>query len=139
MDRSAGALVLIAGTMPGGTGCSAVRDGRLGARIDCNRGRGTRSPPELLDPAHQLAAGADLREGYRRHRSHAPNPKKQQQRLDQPGVRGRHPDDVQGLATQVLAHRLLPTVEASMSGRTTEAALRHILAGVPMPESRRRG
>jgi MoxR-like ATPase len=49
------------------------------------------------------------------------------------------PDDVQGLATQVLAHRLLPTVEASMSGRTTEAALRHILAGVPMPESRRRG
>jgi len=49
------------------------------------------------------------------------------------------PDDIQGLATQVLAHRLLPTVEASMSGRTTEAALRHILAGVPMPESRRRG
>jgi MoxR-like ATPase len=49
------------------------------------------------------------------------------------------PDDVLGLATQVLAHRLLPTVEASMSGRTTEAALGHILAGVPMPESRRRG
>jgi MoxR-like ATPase len=49
------------------------------------------------------------------------------------------PDDVQGLATQVLAHRLLPTVEASMSGRTTEAALNHILAGVAMPESTRRG
>ena len=49
------------------------------------------------------------------------------------------PDDVLGLATQVLAHRLLPTVEASMSGRTTEAALGQILEGVPMPESRRRG
>jgi MoxR-like ATPase len=47
------------------------------------------------------------------------------------------PDDVQGLAAQVLAHRLLPTVEASMSGRTTDAALQQILAGVPMPESRR--
>jgi MoxR-like ATPase len=46
------------------------------------------------------------------------------------------PDDVQGLAMQVLAHRLLPTVEASMSGRSTEAALQQILAGVPMPESR---
>jgi MoxR-like ATPase len=47
------------------------------------------------------------------------------------------PDDVQGLTLQVLSHRLLTTVEASMSGRTPEAALRHILAGVPMPESRR--
>ncbi len=49
------------------------------------------------------------------------------------------PDDVQGLAVQVLAHRLLPTVEASMSGRTTETALAQIVAGVAMPESRRRG
>ncbi|HEX6246678.1 MAG TPA: MoxR family ATPase [Nocardioidaceae bacterium] len=49
------------------------------------------------------------------------------------------PDDVLGLAPQVLAHRLLPTVEASMSGRTTEVALGQILSGVPMPESRRRG
>jgi MoxR-like ATPase len=48
------------------------------------------------------------------------------------------PDDVQGLAAQVLTHRLLPTVEASMSGRSTEAALNHIVGGVPMPESRRR-
>lgn len=47
------------------------------------------------------------------------------------------PDDVQDLAVQVLAHRLLPTVEASMSGRTPEAALRQIVAGVAMPESRR--
>jgi MoxR-like ATPase len=47
------------------------------------------------------------------------------------------PDDVQGLAVQVLSHRMLTTVEASMSGRTPEAALRHIIAGVPMPEMRR--
>ena len=47
------------------------------------------------------------------------------------------PDDVQELAVQVLAHRMLPTVEASMSGRTTEQALRQIVANVPMPESRR--
>jgi MoxR-like ATPase len=48
------------------------------------------------------------------------------------------PDDVLGLASHVLAHRLLPTVEASMSGRTTEAALGQILDGVPMPDSRHR-
>ena len=48
------------------------------------------------------------------------------------------PDDVQDLAVQVLSHRMLPTVEASMSGRTPEAALRQIVAGVAMPESRRR-
>ncbi len=47
------------------------------------------------------------------------------------------PDDVQELAVQVLAHRMLPTVEASMSGRSAEAALRQIVANVPMPESRR--
>jgi MoxR-like ATPase len=47
------------------------------------------------------------------------------------------PDDVQGLAVQVLAHRMLPTVEASMSGRSTETAVKQIVAGVAMPESRR--
>jgi MoxR-like ATPase len=47
------------------------------------------------------------------------------------------PDDVQGLAEQVLSHRLLTTVEASMSGRTPVAALRQIVAGVAMPETRR--
>ena len=47
------------------------------------------------------------------------------------------PDDVQELAVQVLGHRLLPTVEASMGGRTPEAALRQVVAGVPMPQSRR--
>jgi len=47
------------------------------------------------------------------------------------------PDDVQALTLKVLTHRLLPTVEASMSGRSTEAALQQIVAGVAMPESRR--
>jgi len=47
------------------------------------------------------------------------------------------PDDIQSLAVQVLAHRLLPAVEASMSGRTTEAALKHIVSTVAMPENRR--
>jgi MoxR-like ATPase len=49
------------------------------------------------------------------------------------------PDDVLNLAPQVLAHRLLPTIEASMSGRSTDVALGQILSAVPMPESRRRG
>jgi len=47
------------------------------------------------------------------------------------------PDDVQVLAVQVLAHRLLPTVEAAMSGRTTEQVVKQVVANVPMPESRR--
>jgi MoxR-like ATPase len=47
------------------------------------------------------------------------------------------PDDLQELAVQVLSHRILTTVEASMSGRTPEAALRQIVAQVPMPENRR--
>jgi MoxR-like ATPase len=46
------------------------------------------------------------------------------------------PDDVQELAVPVLAHRLLPTVETSMSGRTTETSLRHIVSTVPMPDAR---
>jgi MoxR-like ATPase len=46
------------------------------------------------------------------------------------------PDDVQQYAVPVLAHRLLPTVEASMSGRTTEATLRQILTTVRLPDSR---
>jgi MoxR-like ATPase len=43
------------------------------------------------------------------------------------------------LAVQVLSHRLLATVEASMSGRTPEAALRQIVASVPMPPTPRGG
>ena len=33
------------------------------------------------------------------------------------------PDDIHGIASPVLAHRLLPNVEATMSGRTTAAIL----------------
>ena len=43
------------------------------------------------------------------------------------------PDDVHGLARPVLAHRLLPSVEASMSGRSTTAILDGIVASVPVP------
>ncbi|HET8971288.1 MAG TPA: MoxR family ATPase, partial [Candidatus Nanopelagicales bacterium] len=47
------------------------------------------------------------------------------------------PDDVHGLARPVLAHRLLPSVEASMSGRSSIAILDGIIAGVPVPEAGR--
>ena len=48
------------------------------------------------------------------------------------------PDDVQRLARPVLAHRLLPAVEAAMSGRSTTAILDGLLAAVPVPESQHR-
>ncbi|WP_395658871.1 AAA family ATPase [Nocardioides sp.] len=44
------------------------------------------------------------------------------------------PDDVLRLARPVLAHRLLPSVEAAMSGRSTGAILDAVLAGVPVPQ-----
>jgi len=43
------------------------------------------------------------------------------------------PDDVHSLAQPVLAHRLLPSVEAAMGGRTTTAILDSIVASVPVP------
>ena len=43
------------------------------------------------------------------------------------------PDDVSALAAPVLAHRLLPTVEATMTGRTPASVLAGILATVPVP------
>jgi MoxR-like ATPase len=43
------------------------------------------------------------------------------------------PDDVHGLAQTILAHRLLPSVEASMSGRSTSSVLEGIIAAVPVP------
>ena len=42
------------------------------------------------------------------------------------------PDDVQGLAVSVLAHRLLPTAEAQVGRRTTEAVVRDLLTRVPL-------
>ena len=47
------------------------------------------------------------------------------------------PDDVGRLAGPVLAHRLLPSVEAAMHGRSTLAILEGIVGSVPVPESRR--
>jgi MoxR-like ATPase len=43
------------------------------------------------------------------------------------------PDDVRTLAPAVLTHRLLPTVEATMSGRTVDRVLDRVLAAVPAP------
>ena len=45
------------------------------------------------------------------------------------------PDDNQRPARTVLAHRLLPAVEAAMSGRSTTAILDSLLAAVPVPQS----
>ncbi len=47
------------------------------------------------------------------------------------------PDDVHTLARPVLAHRLLPSVEAAMSGRSTSAILDGVVASVPVPEGNR--
>jgi MoxR-like ATPase len=47
------------------------------------------------------------------------------------------PDDVRTLAQPVLAHRLLPSVEAAMSGRSTAAILDGIVEAVPVPEGPR--
>jgi len=47
------------------------------------------------------------------------------------------PDDVHTLARPVLAHRLLPSVEAAMSGRSTTAILDGVVASVPVPEGNR--
>jgi MoxR-like ATPase len=47
------------------------------------------------------------------------------------------PDDVLGLAPWVLTHRLLPSVEAAMGGRTTASILESIIGSVPVPEGTR--
>jgi MoxR-like ATPase len=44
------------------------------------------------------------------------------------------PDDVQGLASAVLAHRLLPTAEAQVARRSTEAVVEDLVARLPLPE-----
>ena len=43
------------------------------------------------------------------------------------------PDDVRELAPEVLPHRLLPTMEATMSGRRTTEVVQQVLASVPVP------
>jgi MoxR-like ATPase len=58
------------------------------------------------------------------------------------GIHGRDyvlPDDVHTLARPVLAHRLLPSVEAAMSGRSIGSILDRVVTSVPVPESRPAG
>jgi MoxR-like ATPase len=43
------------------------------------------------------------------------------------------PDDVQGLATAVLAHRLLPTAETQVARRSTESVVADLVARLPLP------
>lgn len=43
------------------------------------------------------------------------------------------PDDVQELAVPVLAHRLLPSTESRLSGRTTQDVVEAIVARTPLP------
>ncbi|GAA1941838.1 AAA family ATPase [Nocardioides marmoribigeumensis] len=43
------------------------------------------------------------------------------------------PDDVDTLTVPVLAHRLLPTVESAMGGRSVERTLRTLVGAVPAP------
>jgi len=43
------------------------------------------------------------------------------------------PDDVQQLAGTVLAHRLLPSTESRLSGRTTESIVDALVESVPLP------
>jgi MoxR-like ATPase len=44
------------------------------------------------------------------------------------------PDDVHALAVPVLAHRLMPGVEAALAGRTPQAVLADVLGRVPVPD-----
>jgi MoxR-like ATPase len=44
------------------------------------------------------------------------------------------PDDVQSLASAVLAHRLLPTAQAQLNRRTPEQVVTEILQRVPLPD-----
>ncbi len=43
------------------------------------------------------------------------------------------PDDVKALAIPVLAHRVIVTADAVMSGRSADVILRELLADVPVP------
>ena len=49
------------------------------------------------------------------------------------------PEDVKALAVPVLAHRLVLTPEAALSGLTPEAVLERAISAVPVPHDRSRG
>ena len=46
------------------------------------------------------------------------------------------PDDVAGLATAVLAHRVLPSTEAQLARRTVDDVVAHLVASVHLPDRR---
>jgi MoxR-like ATPase len=46
------------------------------------------------------------------------------------------PDDVAGLATAVLAHRVLPSTEAQLARRTVDDVVAHLVASVHLPDHR---
>ncbi len=48
------------------------------------------------------------------------------------------PDDLQALAVPVLAHRLIPTAEAQLSRRTTDAVVADLVHRLPLPTDRQR-
>ncbi|HZN77612.1 MAG TPA: MoxR family ATPase [Micromonosporaceae bacterium] len=48
------------------------------------------------------------------------------------------PDDLQALAVPVLAHRIIPTAEAQLSRRTTDAIIADLVHRLPLPVDRQR-
>jgi MoxR-like ATPase len=47
------------------------------------------------------------------------------------------PDDMQALAVPVLAHRVIPTADAQLARRTTDAILSELVHRLPVPTDRR--
>ncbi|MFG2061362.1 AAA family ATPase [Micromonospora sp. NPDC048871] len=48
------------------------------------------------------------------------------------------PDDLQALAVPVLAHRLIPTADAQLARRTTDAIIAELVHRLPLPHDRKR-
>src|SRR6201991_5022502 len=48
------------------------------------------------------------------------------------------PDDLQALAVPVLAHRIIPTADAQLARRTTDAIVADIVHRLPLPHARSR-
>ena len=107
-----------------------IRAGRGGRAHPRRRGR----PAVRRRPRHRHAQHPDLRLGASpRATLHLVRAAKAYAGLD-----GRDyvlPDDVQTLAVPVLAHRLLPSVEAAMSGRSVGSIVDRIVASVPVPDA----
>ncbi|HEY0698198.1 MAG TPA: MoxR family ATPase [Micromonospora sp.] len=48
------------------------------------------------------------------------------------------PDDLQALAVPVLAHRIIPTADAQLARRTTDAIVAELVHRLPLPQDRKR-